>query len=159
MTKSKEQIKAKLNEVRAYFERVLEAVGDRWETQVYSDGLKWNVRQVLIHVADADRGHNRQAMGYAAGEKVIPDDFDVQRYNTRTTEKYGNKPAEQAWAELRESRVALLAWLESVDEDKLDLEGRHASGPIMPVRNMLRLLALHEQAHAQDIAKALGIEV
>lgn len=158
MSKSKDQIKAKLDEVRAYFEHVLAAVGDRWEQQVYSDGLQWTVRQVLIHVADADRGHNRQAMGYAAGEKVIPDDFDVQRYNTRTTEKFADKPVQQAWNELRESRAALLAWLESVDEDKLDMEGRHASGSIMPVRKMLRIQALHEQAHAQDIAKALGID-
>lgn len=158
MSKSKDQIKAKLDEVRDYFERVLDAVGNRWEQQVYSDELQWNVRQILIHVADADRGHNRQAMGYAAGEKVIPDDFDVQRYNTRTTEKYADKTVEQARTELRESRAALLTWLDAVDEAKLDIEGRHASGPIMPVRKMLRIQALHEQAHAQDIAKALGID-
>ena len=155
--KTKAQIKAKLDEARDEMNRVLDQVGDRWEQQVYSDGLAWTVRQVLVHVADADRGHNRQAMGYAEGQQVIPPDFDVQRYNTQTTEKLASKTVEDARADMSESRQALLEWLESVDEEKLNREGRHASGNLMTVRNMLRIQALHEQAHARDIAAALGI--
>lgn len=139
--------------------RVLDQIGDRWEQQVYSDGLAWTVRQVLLHVADADRGHNRQAMGYAEGQQVIPPDFDVQRYNTRTTEKLASKTVEEARTEMTQSRQALLEWLDSVDEEKLDLEGRHASGNVMTVRNMLRIQAIHEQTHAREIAAALGIKI
>jgi hypothetical protein len=157
--KTKEQIRAKLDEARDEMNRVLDQVGDRWEQQVYSDGLAWTVRQVLIHVADADRGHNRQAMGYADGQQVIPPDFDVQRYNTRTTEKLASKTVEEARGEMAQSRQELLEWLESVPEDKLDREGLHASGNIMTVRNMLRIQALHEQSHARDIASALEISV
>lgn len=155
--KTKAQIKAKLIEARDEMNRVLDQIGSRWEQQVYSDGLAWNVRQVLIHVADADRGHNRQAMGYAEGQEVIPPDFDVQRYNARTTEKLAAKTVEEARAEMAQSRQALLEWLDSVEEEKLDREGRHASGNIMTVRNMLRIQALHEQTHAREIATALGI--
>jgi hypothetical protein len=60
---------------------------------------------------------------------------------------------------MSQSRQALLEWLESVDDDKLNREGLHASGSVMTVRNMLRIQALHEQAHARDIAAALGIHV
>lgn len=157
--KTKEKIRAKLDEARDEMNRVLDQVGDRWEQQVYSDGLAWSVRQVLVHVADADRGHNRQAMGYAEGQQVIPPDFDVQRYNTRTTEKLASKTVEEARTEMAQSRQALLEWLDGVEEDKLDREGRHASGNVMTVRNMLRIQALHEQAHARDIAAALGISL
>lgn len=157
--KTKAQIKAKLDEARDEMNRVLDQVGDRWEQQVYSDGLAWTVRQVLVHVADADQGHNRQAMGYAEGQQVIPPDFDVQRYNTRTTEKLITKTVEEARREMSQSRQALLEWLDSVDDDKLNREGLHASGSVMTVRNMLRIQALHEQAHARDIAAALGIHV
>ncbi len=157
--KTKAQIKAKLDEARDEMNRVLDQIGDRWEQQVYSDGLAWTVRQVLLHVADADRGHNRQAMGYAEGQQVIPPDFDVQRYNTRTTEKLASKTVEEARTEMTQSRQALLEWLDSVDEEKLDLEGRHASGNVMTVRNMLRIQAIHEQTHAREIAAALGIKI
>lgn len=157
--KTKAQIKAKLDEARDEMNRVLDQIGDRWEQQVYSDGLAWTVRQVLLHVADADRGHNRQAMGYVEGQQVIPPDFDVQRYNTRTTEKLASKTVEEARTEMTQSRQALLEWLDSVDEEKLDLEGRHASGNVMTVRNMLRIQAIHEQTHAREIAAALGIKI
>lgn len=157
--KSKAQIKAKLDEARDEMNRVLNQIGDRWDQQVYSDGLAWTVRQVLVHVADADRGHNRQAMGYAEGQEVIPADFDVQRYNTRTTEKLASKTVEEARTEMTQSRQALIQWLDSVEEEKLDREGRHASGNVMTVRNMLRIQAIHEQTHAREIAAALGINV
>jgi hypothetical protein len=155
--KTKAQLKAKLDEAREEMNRVLDQVGDRWEHQVYSDGLAWNVRQVLVHVADADRGHNRQAMGYAEGQEVVPPDFDVQRYNARTTEKLASKTVEEARADMAKSRQALLEWLDSIDDEKLDREGRHASGNNMTVRNMLRIQAIHEQTHAREIAAALGI--
>ena len=157
--KTKAQIRAKLDEARDEMNRVLDQVGDRWEQQVYSDGLAWTVRQVLIHVADADRGHNRQVMGYAEGQQVIPPDFNVQRYNARTTEKLASKTVDEARAEMSQSRQALLEWLDNLDEGKLNREGLHASGNIMTVRNMLRIQALHEQEHARDIADALGFHV
>lgn len=157
--KTKAQIKARLDEARDEINRVLDQVGDRWEQQVYSDGLAWNVRQVLVHVADADQGHNRQAMGYAEGQQVVPPNFDVQRYNTRTTEKLASKTAEEARADMAQSRQTLLEWLDSVEEEKLNREGLHASGHVMTVRNMLRIQALHEQSHARDIAAALGISI
>ena len=157
--KTKAQIRAKLDEAREKLNRVLDYVGDRWQYPVYSDGLAWNVRQVLMHVVDADRGHNFQAMSYAEGKETIPADFDVQRYNARTTEKYAFKTVEEARAELARNRQALFEWLENLEDEKLDREGRHASGNIMTVRNILRIQALHEQTHARDIAAALGIDV
>lgn len=155
--KSKEQIRAKLEESNAYVNRVLDQVGDRWEQQIYPDGLKWNTRQVLIHIAEADRGHNFQAMNIAEGRDVIPADFDVERYNARTTEKYASKTVAEARAELEANRKALLEWLDTLDEAKLDREGRHASGATMTVRNIVRMQALHAQGHARDIARVLGI--
>ena len=97
-------------------------------------------------------------MGYAEGQQVIPPDFDVQRYNARTTEKLASKTVGEARAEMTQSRQVLLEWLESVDEEKLSREGLHASGNVMTVRNMLRIQALHERDHARDIAAALGIQ-
>src|SRR5690606_22106037 len=117
----------------------------------------WNVRQVLIHLSEADRGHNFQAMNYAEGKEAIPPDFDVQRYNAHTTEKYASKKVEEARADLAKNRQALVNWLADVEEEKLDREGRHASGNNMTVRNKLHIQAIHEQTHAREIAAALGI--
>lgn len=157
--KSKEQIRTKLDESESYVNKILDQVGDRWEHQIYPDGLQWNARQVLIHITEADRGHNFQAMNIAEGKDVIPADFDVERYNARTTEKFATKTVAEARAELAANRKALLEWLDGLDEAKLDREGRHASGTTMTVRNIIRMQALHAQGHARDIARVLGITV
>jgi uncharacterized damage-inducible protein DinB len=159
MPLNKQQLIEKLIEARAYLDRVLDAVGERWDAQVYSDGLQWTARQVAVHIAEADRGHNRQLMGIAEGQEVIPPDFDVERYNQRTTEKTTEKTAAQAREELRASRAALMAWLTDLDDAKLDVVGRHASLRMMSVRDILRMMTLHEKDHANDIVKALGLTV
>lgn len=156
--KSKAQIRAKLEESQVYVNNVLDQVGDRWEQQIYPDGLQWNTRQVLIHITEADRGHNFQAMNIAEGKEVIPADFDVERYNARTTEKFAAKTVEEARAELDANRQALLDWLDALPDEKLEREGRHASGTTMTVRNIIRMQALHAQGHARDIARVLGID-
>lgn len=154
-----ETIKAGLLEARDLLNRVLDSVGDRWETQVYSDGAAWNVRQLLIHLAISDKGLNNQVMGIAEGREVIPADFDIDRYNKRSVEKQAEMTPEQARASLAESRAALLAWLDTVDSAALERSGRHASLKIMTVGEILETMIVHERDHARDIARALAIAV
>ena len=102
-------------------------------------------------------GEGLKVMGIAEGREVIPPDFDVERFNKRTTEKFAEKSAEQARAELEANRAELLAWLEAVEDAKLEIVGRHASLRMMAVRDILRLMTIHEKGHADDIIKALGL--
>lgn len=157
--KTKAEIKEKLNSSRDTLNSVLDAADGRWDAQVYSDGLQWNVRDLLAHLADAEKGHLYQVMNIAEGKDVIPEDFDIERYNKSTTQKNAQKSAEQCRQELAETREKLLAWLDNLDEEKLDRIGRHASLRVMPVRDILRIVALHEQGHAKDIAVALNLDV
>jgi uncharacterized protein (TIGR03083 family) len=159
MGKRVQQIREELAASRSYLDQVLDQVGDRWEAQVYVDGLGWTVRQLVSHLADADRGHNAQVMNIAQGVDIIPEDFDTERYNRRTTEKTTEKTAEQARAELAEHRQQLNQWLDTLDDDALDRKGRHASLRIMSIEEILRFLANHEKQHAEDIARALEIRV
>lgn len=157
MSERKENIKARLNTTRAFLDQVLDQVGERWQQQIYSDGLAWNVRQIVVHLADAERGHYNQVTNIAEGVNIIPEDFDIERYNRRTTEKFAEKTAQQARDELTAQRAQLIAWLDALDDAKLDREGRHASLQTMTVLQILKLMAAHEQGHAQDIAAALAI--
>lgn len=147
-----------LAESREYLEHIIEQAGNKWDTQVYSDGLQWTIRQLLIHLADADRGHNAQAMNIAEGKDLIPEDFDIERYNRRVTEKTAEKTAEQAIEELRASRQQLNDWLFNIDASKLDMKGRHASLRIMSVEEILRWTVVHERHHAEHIAAAIGLD-
>jgi hypothetical protein len=156
MSERKEKLIARLSDSREYLNKVLDQVGDRWEEKVYSDGLAWTVRQLVNHLADADRGHNNQVMNIAEGRDIIPEDFDIERYNRRVTEKAAEKTVESARYELNQSRQMLNDWLFALNESKLDAKGRHATLRIMSVEEILYQQATHEEGHARDIAEAVN---
>lgn len=159
MSERIQALKAKLAESRAYLNRVLDAVGSSWDNAVFSDGAAWDVRQLLIHLADADLGSNRQVMGIVEGAEIIPENFDLERYNRRAVEKRAEMTVEEARASLEESRAALNIWLDALDDSALDRRGRHASMRILSVGTILEIMADHERTHADDIAAALGINI
>ncbi|MGQ9889525.1 MAG: DinB family protein [Aggregatilineales bacterium] len=153
-----EQIKQHLAEARQRLDHVLDAAEAHQDAIVFSDGHGWTVRHLAVHLADADRGATRQVMGIAAGQEVIPPDFDLDRYNRRAVEKRADMTYAEARAALAASRAELLAWLDTIDDATLDAQGRHASLAIMSVEKILGAMAWHERAHADDIARAAGLE-
>lgn len=147
---------AALNQQRAFLDSVLDQIGARGDEQLYSDGAQWTLRQLCIHLAVADKGHNNMIWGIAQGENIIPEDYDVDRFNKRSVEKRAEMSLDEARQSLRETRAALLDWLSQLDDESvLDREGRHATLRIMSISQMLDGMAVHERDHADDIARHL----
>ncbi|MCU0497962.1 MAG: DinB family protein [Anaerolineae bacterium] len=159
MSERIKNIRHKLIESADFVNTVLDQVGEQTDVQVYSDGLGWTVRQLVVHLSEAYRGMNNQAINISEGRDLIPPDFDIERYNKRQTEKNADKTFEQARGELQTAREQLLTWLDSLDDEKLDHKGRHASLRVMSVEEILLLQALHEKGHAADIAHALNLHL
>lgn len=153
------ELQQNLASARAHLDAVFDAAASRQDEQVYQDGLQWNVRQIAVHLSDADRGYNNQMMAFSEGREIIPADFDLERYNRRSTEKRAEMTMEAARISLAESRAALNAWLDAQDESVLKKSGRHATLNIMTIREVLLLQARHERGHADDIVRALGLSV
>ena len=152
-------LKTELADSRAYLNAVLDQVGDRWDTQIYSDGAGWTVRQLLIHLAITDQGQSNSVTAIAAGGNPVPEDFDLNRYNARSVEKRADTTPEQARQQFADSRAKFLEWLDQQDESILERSGRHGSLKIMTIAELLHTIAAHERQHAQDIAQVLHVEV
>jgi hypothetical protein len=152
------KIKNELAASRQHLNHVLDQVGDRWDTQVYSDGAAWTVQQLLTHLAISDKGQTNVVMGIAEGREVVPADFDLQRYNQRSVEKRADLTVEQARNEMLASREQFNSWLDTIDEATLEKQGRHASLRILSVAQFLQVMADHERDHANDIARVLTID-
>lgn len=151
------KIKSRLESSRQYLNAVLDTVGDRWEITVYSDGAAWNIRQLLIHLGIAEAGMLKQVQGIATGSEGVPTDFDIDRYNKRSVEKRADTTPEQARASLAATRQQLIEWIDGLEsEDILGLSGRHPTMRIMTVEEILKIIALHERSHADDIAATLN---
>lgn len=140
-----------LTDARTHLDSALDRIGDRGDEQLYSDGAQWTLRDLAIHLMVADKGHNRMLMTIAQGEELIPEDYDLERFNKRSVEKNAQITLEQARAALAASRAELLEWLNTIDDATLDKRGRHASLQIMSLSQIMDLMAHHERGHADDI--------
>jgi hypothetical protein len=150
-------LKAELAAARAYLDSVLDQVGDRWDTQIYSDGAEWTAHQLLIHLVVTEQGQVNTVMAVAEGGNPVPEDFDLDRYNKRSVEKRAEMTVEQARQQLDDTREKFNEWLDHLDEATLDLTGRHGSLKVMSIAEFLQTIAGHERTHADDMARVLGI--
>jgi len=153
-----ETLKTALAKSRQRLNHVLDRVGDRWDTQVYTEGAAWTVRQLAIHLMISDKAQTNTAMAITRGENPIPGDFDLERYNRRSVEKRADTSIADVRAGLAESFAEREAWLDTVDDAALDNQGRHGSGYILSVAEIMEVMADHERDHANDIAKVLNIQ-
>jgi hypothetical protein len=157
MSERIDKIKANLADARQHLNAILDNVGDRWDTQVYSDGAAWTVRQLLIHLMVTDKGHNNTLKGIANGEETIPADFDLERFNRRSVEKRAETSVEEARTSLSTTAAEREAWLDTVGDTALDKKGRHGSMRILSIEEITQVIADHDRDHGNDIAKALKI--
>ena len=141
-----------LNAAREQLNAALDGVSEGlWEQQIYSEGAQWTLRQLLIHLMLADHGQTNVLMGIAEGKNLIPEDYDINRYNAASVSKRQAVTVEEARDGLAQSRARLIDWLHQIDASVLDKEGRHPTLLIMSIDQILGLMARHEAAHTADI--------
>ncbi len=152
------QIKQNLADGRERLNYVFDRVGDRWDTQVYADGAAWTVHQLAVHLMISDKGQTNTIKGIAVGEEIIPADFDLDRYNRRSVEKRVDATVDEVRASLIQTYAERDAWLDTLDDTILEKTGRHGSMRILSIAQILDVMADHERAHANDIARVLNID-
>lgn len=150
------QHREKLQSARDYLNNALDRIGDRGDEQIYSEGAQWTIRQLVIHLAIADKGHNAMLMHIAQGKELIPEDYDLERFNKRSVEKQAETTLRQARAALAQSRTEFMHWLDTINDTTLDLKGRHASMNIMTISQIMDVMEMHERSHANDIIEHLA---
>ncbi len=158
MSERIDNVKQNLAKGRQRLNDVLDKVGDRWETQVYSEGAAWTVRQLAIHLVITDKGHNNMVTGIAKGENTIPEDFDLERFNRRSVEKRAEMTLPEIRAALNSTAAERNAWLDTIEDATLDMQGRHGTLRILTIEQILGVVASHDRDHANDIAKVLNID-
>ena len=72
-------------------------------------------------------------------------------------EKRADAGLDDIRASLATSFAEREAWLDTLDDASLDKHGRHGSGRILTVAQIMQVMADHERDHANDIAKVLNI--
>jgi len=156
MSNRKAAIVDVLDQTRQQLKALLDRLqpGD-WETPIQEEDQRWTVRQIISHLAEAQRGMTAQITRINAGEDTVPPDFDLNRWNKRVVEKAADKQPPELIAALDEGRNALKQVLDGLNDSDLDKRGRHGSLQIMSIEEIARLIGTHEADHTRIIVERL----
>lgn len=116
------------------------------ETQAlhrYAPG-KWSVKEVIGHVADAERVFSYRALRFARGDRTPLPGFDENAYTPAG--HFDARPLPDLAAELNAVRRATIPLFASFDAEVLARRGP-ASGHEISVRALAYVIAGHERHH------------
>lgn len=119
----------------------------------YAPG-KWTVRQVVQHLADAERIFATRALRIARGDPTPQPGFEENAYADATAADA--RPLATVADELRAVRVATLALLGGLPADAWPRTGT-ASGHPVSVRALVWIVAGHERHHAAILRERYGL--
>ncbi|MDX1686357.1 MAG: DinB family protein [Candidatus Promineifilaceae bacterium] len=152
----KETAVRKLTETREEFFQLARRIEEsEWTHPIYTHGEEWSAADVLRHVTDAEKGMLATMRDILAGGGGAPEDFDIDRWNRSRVARAKEKTPAELLAQMEENRAELLAFIEELDPEDLDEEGRHASLQIMSIEEILHRIADHERQHMADLRQAL----
>lgn len=153
------EYKEKLATARKKLNATLDAAEAHTDVKVHSEDNAWTVRELAVHLALADVGHNRMIFSYSQDKEFIPADYDIERYNKKSIEKQAAMTLAQARTSLDKSRTEFIQWLDNVEDDSvLDKKGRHATLKMMTLTEIMDVMAWHETTHAADIQAVLDAQ-
>ena len=132
-------------------------VGTTWQALSYNNGnVAWTVKDVLAHLAGAERGHQQVIHALLAGKVAGQPGFDLDTFNQADVAAREGWTLAKLLEDLNASRAATLALLDSLGANDWDRAGCHPGGFDTTVEGTFRVIAIHERRHAKDIRVALA---
>jgi len=128
---------------------------DQWQAEVYTEGETWTIRNVLSHFVTSERGLVKLFEQVRLGGAGAREDFSIDRYNTGQQEKTKDLTPTDLLEQYKEIRADSIAWTLSLAESDLDKQGRHPFLGMTSIREMIKMLYLHNQIHYRDMKKVL----
>ncbi|GAB4463749.1 MAG: hypothetical protein Kow0070_24770 [Anaerolineales bacterium] len=128
---------------------------EQWQAQVYTEGETWTIRNVLAHFVTSERGLVRLFERIRLTGEGASEDFSIDRYNAAQQEKTKELSPQELLEQFKAVRADSIAWTLSLNEADLDKQGRHPFLGMTTLREMIKMLYLHNQIHYRDMKKAL----
>jgi hypothetical protein len=152
LTELAEKLKSEGDKFVAIFS---ELTDDQWQTEVYTEGATWTIRNVLSHFVTSERGLLKLFERIRQGGEGASEDFSIDRYNASQQEKTKDLSPQELLDEYKSVRSESIAWALSLSESDLEMQGRHPFLGMTTLREMIKMLYLHNQIHYRDMKKAL----
>jgi hypothetical protein len=128
---------------------------DQWQSQVYTEGETWTIRNVLSHFVTSERGLIKLFEQIRQGGAGAADDFSIDRYNAAMQERTKALSPQELLEQYKQVRANSVAWVSGLKEDELEITGRHPFLGQTVIREMVKMLYIHNLTHYRDMKKAI----
>lgn len=127
----------------------------QWNQEVYTEGTTWTIRNVLSHFVTSERGLLKLFEQIRQGGPGAADDFSIDRYNAAMQARTEEATPQELIEQYREVRANAIRWVSGLAESDLEITGRHPYLGHTAIRDMIKMLYIHNLDHYRDMRKAL----
>jgi uncharacterized damage-inducible protein DinB len=156
MSETKELADKLTSEGEKFFALFAGLTDAQWQMDIYTEGELWTIRNVLSHFVTSERGLVRLFEQIRQGGAGAADDFSIDRYNASQQQKTKDLSAQQLLEQFKEVRADSVAWTLSLTDAELDIKGKHPFLGVTTIREMIKMLYIHNMTHLRDMKKVLG---
>ena len=147
-----EKLKSEGEKIHAVFS----AFADRqWDAEVYTEGTTWTIRNVLSHLVTSERGLVKLFEQIRQGGEGSSLDFSIDRYNASMQARNKDLTASELLEQYKGIRANSIDWVSGLKDEELEIKGRHPFLGVTTIREMIKMLYIHNQTHYRDMKKVL----
>ena len=128
---------------------------DQWSQEVYTEGTTWTIRNMLAHLVTSERGLIKLFEQIRQGGTGAAEDFSIDRYNAAMQERTKDSTPADLIEQYKQIRGNSVAWVSGLKEDELEIIGRHPFLEMTTIREMIKMLYIHNMTHYRDMKKAM----
>jgi uncharacterized damage-inducible protein DinB len=128
---------------------------EQWEQEVYTEGTTWTIRNILSHFVTSERGLIKLFEQVRQGGSGAADDFSIDRYNATMQERTKSLTPAELLEQYKQVRASSIAWVSGLKENELEITGRHPYLGQTVIREMIKMLYIHNLTHYRDMKRNL----
>ena len=128
---------------------------DQWSQEVYTEGTTWTIRNVLAHFVTSERGLIKLFEQIRQGGTGAADDFSIDRYNAAMQERTKGATPVELIEQYKQIRANSVAWVSGLKDEELEIMGRHPFLEMTTIREMIKMLYIHNMTHYRDMKKSM----
>jgi hypothetical protein len=128
---------------------------NQWDMEVYTEGTTWTIRNLLSHLVTSERGLIKLFERVRQGGEGASLDFSINRYNASMQARSKDLTEAELLEQYQEVRENSVVWVSNLKDDELEIKGRHPFLGITTIREMIKMLYIHNQTHYRDMKKVL----
>lgn len=146
-----ERLKAEGEKMAEFFTALTDA---QWQSEVYTEGATWTVRNVLAHLVTAERAFVKLFEQIRQGGPGAAEDFSIDRYNAAQQERTRKLSPQELLEQYRAVRTEMIAWVSGLEESDLQRVGRHPFLGVTTLDEMIKMVYRHNQIHFRDVRRS-----